>query len=218
MGLWVNADGYSTFTQANIVLNGGTILGDDGNNTLASPITLNTDSSIQAQWNNKEVILAGPVTGIGGLLVNGAMPAPRSGNAAGTVVLTSNANNWLGNTTITSGNLQIGMGNAANIPDNAGTGASSLIGAEGTAIRGQTGSEGAEDQQQGSKGPALGSPRPLTGKQQRTTRGAARARAPRWGFQGGATQRPPGFNDANPTLIGPRNLDPFSTLCPSQGS
>jgi fibronectin-binding autotransporter adhesin len=121
LGLWVNADGYSTFTQANIVLNGGTILGDDGNNTLASPITLNSDSSIQAQWNNKEVILAGPVTGSGGLLVNGALPAPRSGNAAGTVVLTSNANNWLGNTTITSGNLQIGMGNAANIPDNAGT-------------------------------------------------------------------------------------------------
>ena len=111
LSLWGNPWATWITTLSNVTLNGGIIEADDGHHTLASPITLNSDSTLQARWNNKDLMVTGAVTGAGGLIVNGAFTGPFAGSAAaGTVILSSNANAWAGTTTINSGYLQIGNG------------------------------------------------------------------------------------------------------------
>ena len=110
MWTWISANDTWMINQSNFALSGGTIFSDDGHNILNGPLTLNADSTLQVQWNNKDLTVMGAVTGSAGLIKTGS----------GTAILASSGNNWLGNTTLTLGTLQIGNANAAVMPDLAG--------------------------------------------------------------------------------------------------
>ena len=71
VSIWISQWGTWT-VPGNFVLNGGKIFSNDGYNTLSGNIALNATSTIDVQWNNKSLALAGVISGPGGLTVTGA--------------------------------------------------------------------------------------------------------------------------------------------------
>ena len=109
------------------MLNGGTLLSDDGHNILNSPVNFTTGSTITTRWWDKDFTLLGNVTGTGDLNINGAFPAPYSSTAQytfGAVILAGTSNSWTGTTTINGytgtnqgrSSLQIGNAGVGSMP------------------------------------------------------------------------------------------------------
>ncbi|MGA2060615.1 MAG: autotransporter-associated beta strand repeat-containing protein [Thermoguttaceae bacterium] len=126
LAIWANPYGTWTTTQSNVILNGGTLALDDGHQTLASPVTLMTDSTISCQWWDKDLMITGNVTGTGNLTINAQLPTPFGSGQYnyGTVIFAGSSNNWSGTTTITGWNgtnqghstLQIGNAGFGSLP------------------------------------------------------------------------------------------------------
>ncbi len=119
LAIWGNAGGSWITNLAGVTLNGGNLLGDDGHQTLNSPVTLTADSTIICRYWDKDFMITGPVTGSGNLTINiSSLPGglPNDWYTGGVVILAGSGNNWSGTTTInvegTGGRSTLQIGNA----------------------------------------------------------------------------------------------------------
>ena len=95
LDIWISS--WDTwYIPGSLVLNGGTVRNSDGYNHLTGPVTLNSDSTFQVQWSNKNLYLDGVVSGSGGLIKTDD----------GMLGLT-NTNTYSGGTTIKGGYIQV---------------------------------------------------------------------------------------------------------------
>ena len=106
----------------------GAIMGDSVtgvvSNTITGSVTLNATSNITTNWNDKTLILAGKVTGLGGLVIDNSAPTQRLGSL---IVLSNTTNDYQGDTTVNNGNTAgaqptLIMGAANALPSGAGKG------------------------------------------------------------------------------------------------
>ena len=105
----------------------GALMGDSlagvVSNTINGTITLNATSNITTNWNDKTLILAGNVTGVGGLVIDNSAPNSRQG---GIIRLSNTTNDYQGDTTINNGNSgaqpTLTMGAANVLPSGVGKG------------------------------------------------------------------------------------------------
>ncbi len=120
--LWIQ--NASSFTVSNAFnLNGGTIHDEDGTYNLTGVVTLGTGGgTLSAKWNNKTLTVSGQITGTTGLTIANANGA---GDGGSTVILSNNANNYAGGTTI---NNLLRLGAANVIPNGAAAGNVTIAG------------------------------------------------------------------------------------------
>ncbi len=121
LAIWGNAGGTWTTTLAGVTLNGGILMGDDGHETLNSPVNLTTDSTIMCRYWDKDFMITGNVTGSANLAINTPLPGglPVYSWNYGVVILAGTGNSWTGTTTILSGGrstLQIGNAGPGSLP------------------------------------------------------------------------------------------------------
>jgi fibronectin-binding autotransporter adhesin len=129
---WIKNDATFTFGY-NLFVDGGALHGEDGVNQQTGSILVGPrGATFSAKWNNKNLVLAGPISGTGLVAVRRAVDGGGESNA--TVIVTGN-NTYTGGTTLLSGALRVGLNNTA-----LGTGPLTAIGNAtfGTAAGGGT--------------------------------------------------------------------------------
>ena len=111
---WIKNDATSTFGY-NLLVDGGTLLGEDGVNSQAGSVLLGLrGGTFSAKWNNKNLNVAGQVSGAGLLTVRRSTlnTGTGAGEAAATVILTGD-NTYTGGTALYDGVLRVGLTNTA---------------------------------------------------------------------------------------------------------
>ncbi|MCU0796436.1 MAG: autotransporter-associated beta strand repeat-containing protein [Akkermansiaceae bacterium] len=103
--LWIRNNAAFTITNG-LVLNGGTILNEDGNHTLSGNVTVDPGgATLRSKWAGKNLALSGILSGSGAVTV--ARSADGGGHPDSTIILT-NSNTYSGGTTVNSAILQLG--------------------------------------------------------------------------------------------------------------
>lgn len=88
-----------------VTVNGGTILGEDGIHSIGGPVTVGAGgATFSAKWGGKTLAFTGGISGAGDVVIRRA--ADGGGEAAATVIY-NGATTYTGNTTVTSGILQV---------------------------------------------------------------------------------------------------------------
>lgn len=105
--LWIQNTGNFSFANE-LSINGGTLLGEDGINTVAAPVEIGASgATFAANWTGKTLTLSDVISGSGAVTI-----ADGPSSTVGTIILTG-SNTYEGGTTITTGSLVLGNSQGA---------------------------------------------------------------------------------------------------------